>query len=129
MALWMRQRYQKFLPVVLIALMVQILAPIGACWAAAIAASDPLQSAEICHSDSAATSSQSDPGGQHHGHDGACSICCAAQASASFDTPHATIVATPYRTVARVVWSDQAPHLSGVRIGSNAQARAPPLPM
>jgi hypothetical protein len=38
----MRSRLQKFLPVVLIALAVQVLAPIAACWAAAIAMSDPL---------------------------------------------------------------------------------------
>ena len=40
---------KKFLPIVLIALMVQIFAPIGACWAASIAASDPLAGAVICH--------------------------------------------------------------------------------
>ena len=38
----MRRRFQKYLPIVLVALMVQIFAPIGACWAAAVVASDPL---------------------------------------------------------------------------------------
>ena len=38
----MRRRLNNFLPIVLIALLVQIFAPIGACWAASIAASDPL---------------------------------------------------------------------------------------
>ena len=43
----MRRRYHKYLPIVLIALMVQIFAPIGACWAAAVAVSDPLAAASI----------------------------------------------------------------------------------
>ena len=51
----MRRRLRKFLPIVLIAVMVQILAPIAACWAASIAASDPLHAAVICHDNSAST--------------------------------------------------------------------------
>ena len=99
----MRRRFAKFLPIVLIALAVQILAPIGACWAAAVAVSDPLLAAEICHSDPASVSGQTDQSGEHRGHDGACSICCAAQAGASVDTLQAVTVAAPYRDVARVV--------------------------
>jgi DUF2946 family protein len=95
----MRRRLAKFLPIVLIALMVQILAPIGACWAAAFGISDPLLAVEICHSNPASTSGQTDQSGEHHAHDGACSIYCAAQASASFDIPQATAVATPSRKV------------------------------
>jgi Protein of unknown function (DUF2946) len=124
----MRRRLAKFLPIVLIALTVQILAPIGACWAAAFAISDPLPAGEICHSDPASISGQTDQSDEHRAHDGACSMCCAAQASASFDTPHATAIATPYRDVARVVWRDHAPEPSAFGAGSNAQARAPPFP-
>jgi hypothetical protein len=125
----MRRRLAKFLPIVLIALMVQILAPIGACWAAAFAIADPLLAVEICHSDSAPFSGQTDQGGEHRAHDGACSICCAAQAGASFDTPQAIAVAAPYRDVAGVVWRDHAADVSQFRARSNAQARAPPLSM
>jgi Protein of unknown function (DUF2946) len=124
----MRRRLAKFLPIVLIALTVQILAPIGACWAAAFAVSDPLLAGEICHSDPVLISGQTDQSDQHRAHDSACSMCCVAQASASFDTPHATIIATPYRDVARVVWRDHAPESSAFRAGSNAQARGPPFP-
>ena len=123
----MRRRFAKFLPIVLIALAVQILAPIGACWAAAVAVSDPLLAAEICHSDPASVSGQTDQSGEHHGHDGACSICCAAQASASLDAPQASAVVTPYRDVARVIWRDQVEGLSQFRVRSHAQARAPPV--
>jgi hypothetical protein len=124
----MRRRFQRFFPIVLIALMVQILAPIGACWAAALAASDPLQLAEICHSDPAAAAGQTDRG-DHHLHDGACSICCATQASASLDTPQAVVATAPLRRAVRIVWRDTAQDRSPPRIGSNTQARAPPLSM
>ena len=125
----MRERFQKFLPIILIALMVQILAPIGATWAAAIAASDPLTAASICHSDPTAPSPQGDQGGGHRAHDGACSVCCAAQAGASLDTPKAAAVVVATRVAARVVWRDDAADAVPARAGSNAQARAPPLSM
>ena len=67
----MRQRLQKFLPIVLIALMVQVLAPIGATWAAAMAADDPVGAAQICHSGPIAPL-QSDQSGGHRDHGGAC---------------------------------------------------------
>ena len=122
-------RYQKYLPIVLIALAIQILAPIAACWAAATAAADPLQSAEICHSLSGATSSQSDQSGGQTAHDGICAICCVARASASIDTPQQIALAIPYRQTSSVVWTIAAPDLSPSHAGSNTQARAPPLPM
>jgi hypothetical protein len=123
----MRRRLQRFLPIVLIALVVQILAPIGACWAAAFAASDPLRAIEICHSDPASAPGAADQSGQSRAHDGACAICCVAQANASFDAPQAVAVATAYRDVARVVWRDAAPDISRFYAGSNTRARAPPL--
>jgi Protein of unknown function (DUF2946) len=125
----MRRRLEKFLPIVLIALLVQILAPIGSCWAAAIAASDPLPSAEICHTDSGQGPGAGDQGGPHRAHDGACAICCAAQAGAALDTPQIAAIAEPYRVTALVVWRDAATDLVRTRTGSNAQARAPPLSM
>jgi hypothetical protein len=120
-----RRRLQKFLPIVLIALVVQILAPIAACWAAGIAASDPLQSA-ICHDNAASVPAQGDQGGDHRTHNGACAICCVAQAATALDTPQQAAATALCRQPARVVWHDQAPELSAARAGSNAQARAPP---
>jgi hypothetical protein len=124
----MRQRQWTFFPIVLIALMMQILAPIGACWAAAFAISDPLQAIEICHSDKASASDLADPGGQDRAHRGACAVCCATQANTSFDTPRAISIATTYLDVMCVVWHDQATDWSQVRFGTSAQARAPPFP-
>jgi len=124
----MRRRLRNFLPVVLIALAVQILAPIGACWAASIAASDPLQTAAICH-DGAATQDQSndqtDQTGQPRAHDGCCSVCSAADAGGLVETPQ-TAVSVPYLQPERVLWLDRTPDLFGSRTGSHAQARAPP---
>ena len=121
----MRRRLRKFLPIVLIALAVQIFAPIAACWAASIVASDPLQAAFICHDDGGATPGQTDEGGQPRAHDGCCSVCSVAHSGAPVDAPQ-TAVATPYGESHRVVWRDAAPDLIGSRTGSHAQARAPP---
>jgi hypothetical protein len=125
----MRRQLQKFLPIVLIALAVQILAPIAASWAAAAAASDPLQAAEICHSLPGDSSGQTDQGTDQHAHDGACLICCAVQASAAADAPQQAAFAIPYRQTTLVVWNHAARDVSRARVGSNTQARAPPLPL
>jgi hypothetical protein len=121
----MRRRLRKFLPIVLIALTVQIFAPVAACWAAGVSASDPLHAAAICHDDGASNSTQTDQTGQPRAHDGCCSVCSVAHTGAPVDTPQAA-VATPYREPAGVVWLDRAPDLFGSRTGSHAQARAPP---
>ena len=121
----MRRRLRNFLPIVLIALTVQILAPIGACWAASMAASDPLHAAPICSGGVAPAADQADQTGEHRAHDGACAMCCVAHAGGSLDTPQATF-APPLRLPERVVWLATAPDLSGSRTGSHAQARAPP---
>jgi hypothetical protein len=122
----MRRRLQRFLPIVLIALTVQIFAPIAACWAAGIAASDPLAAAVICHGGGASTG-QTDQGGQPNAHDGCCSVCSVAHAGAPIDTPQMASAATPHLQSTRVVWLDREPDLFGSRTGSQAQARAPPF--
>jgi hypothetical protein len=121
----MRRRLRKFLPIVMLALTVQIFAPIAACWAASIAASDPLHGAVICHPDAAAGSGQTDQTGQPRAHDGCCSICSVVHSGAPVGAPQGAIAA-PYFQSARVGWRDRAPDLIGSRTGSHAQARAPP---
>jgi len=118
----MRQRLRKFLPIVLIALAVQLIAPIAACWAAAVAASDPLSSLEICHSDPTAPPGSRDP----HAQDGTCSICCLVQSQASFDTPQPVAFSIPHLDAAPVIWREDARAILRSRSHSNAQARAPP---
>jgi hypothetical protein len=121
----MRRRLQKFLPIVLIALAMQILAPVAACWATGLAAADPLQSAAICH-DAAADQAPSGKTG-NPAHDGACAICCVLHAAAVLDTPKSTshgIVLN--RDPQRIAWVDAATHLPPSRASSDNKARAPP---
>ena len=98
------RRLKKFLPIVLIALVVQIFAPIGACWAASIAASDPLAAAVICHGNADAASGQSDQTG-HRAHDGCCSVCSVLQTGAPVDVPQIEAAITFAPQAAPVVWT------------------------
>ena len=122
----MRRQLQKFLPVFLIALAVQILAPIASTWTAAIAASNPLGAAEICFNNPSQTHDSGDQGADHRTYHGLCLVCCAAQASAALDTPNHLVVAVFDRQPARLVWRFGALDRGMFRAGSNAQARAPP---
>jgi hypothetical protein len=121
----MRRWLRKLLPIVLLALAVQILAPIVACWAAGMAASDPLSTVVICHDNGAASSGQTDSTGQPGAHAGCCSVCSVAHAGALLDTP-GTAVASPHVQSERVVWTDTSADRFGSRTRSSAQARAPP---
>src|ERR1700751_1453277 len=125
----MRRQLQKFLPIVLIALAVQILAPIAASWAAAATASDPLQAAEICHSLLGDSSGHTHPRTDQHPPYGAWLICCAVHASPAAGAPQQAVFAAPYRQTTLVVWNYAARDVSPARVGSNSQARAPPLPL
>ena len=120
----MRRRLRKFLPIVLLAVLVQIFAPIGATWAVSIAASDPLHTAPICSAD-ASIPGQTDQSGQHRAHEGCCSVCSVLHTGAPVDAPQ-TAVPAPYRQPQLMVWRATAPDLFGSRTGSHAQARAPP---
>ena len=120
----MRRRLKNFLPIVLIALVVQIFAPIGACWAASIAASDPLARAVICHGNGSAAG-QTDQT-NHRAHDGCCSVCSVLQTGAPVDVPEIAAEISADRGHARVVWIEFTPDRFASRAGSNAQARAPP---
>lgn len=119
----MRRRLKILLPVFLVALVVQVFAPIAACWAAGIAASDPLAAAVICH-DSTGSGDQSDQGVPHV-RDGCCSTCNVLQTGAPVDPPP-TIATAIERLPERVAWHDFVARLTNVRAGSQAQARAPP---
>jgi hypothetical protein len=120
----MRARLQKYLPIFMIALMVQILAPIGAGWAFAAAISDPLAAAEICQGHASAPG---DEGGQQQTHDANCVLCCGFSANATpASMPETASLVAPYRPTTSVVWLDDAAQKAESRTGSNAQARAPP---
>lgn len=124
----MRRRLKNFLPIVLFALAVQIFAPIGACWAASLAASDPLGGGLICHGNVAAQDAQqadqTTPQGPHRG---CCSLCGVLHAGAPVDTPHvANAILTFDRQATPVVWHEFLLAPAASRAGTPEQARAPP---
>ncbi|WP_208753085.1 DUF2946 domain-containing protein [Bradyrhizobium genosp. SA-3] len=121
----MYARLQKFLPVVLLALVMQVLAPIAACWAAGQAVADPLSAGVICHSGDA-HGGLNDQTGSPTAHAGACALCCLAQAGASLDSPPQVALAAPVRFAERVVWRETGASIVSFHRGSSAQARAPP---
>jgi hypothetical protein len=121
----MRKRLKNFLPIILIALVVQIFAPIGACWAASIAASDPLAAAVICHGNANAATGQPDQTG-HRAHDGCCSVCSVLHTGAPVDVPQIAQAISFERRQSGIVWVAYTPDRFGARAGSHAQARAPP---
>jgi hypothetical protein len=121
----MRARLQKFLPLILLALAMQVLAPIAACLAAGQAIADPLSAAVICHAvtEQGSTGDHSDAPAAKAG---ACALCCLAQASASFDSPAHAALTVPVRHAARVVWLQADSFAIAAPKGSGGQARAPP---
>ncbi|WP_208867017.1 DUF2946 domain-containing protein [Bradyrhizobium sp. AS23.2] len=120
----MRARLQKFLPIVLLALVMQVLAPIAACLAAGQAMADPLSAGVICHSAGEQGGLNDQTGTPAHA--GACALCCLAQANASLDSPPQAALAIPFRHDERVVWHAADVPAVVVHAGSNARARAPP---
>ncbi len=119
------RRLKNFLPIVLIALMVQIFAPIGACWPASTAASDPLAGAVICHGSGEPGAGQTDPT-THRAHDGCCSVCSVLQTGVPVDVPQSAAAISLDRDPGRVAWTVFPPALFAPRAGAHAQARAPP---
>lgn len=122
----MRAHLQKFLPLVLLALVMQVLAPIAACLAAGQAVADPLSAAIICHSASGQDGGLNGRTGSPTAHAGACALCCLAQASASLDSPPQPAFAIPVRHAERMVWRGADVSTISAHKGSSAQARAPP---
>jgi Protein of unknown function (DUF2946) len=126
MGVAMRGRLKKFLPIVLIALAVQIVAPIAACWAASIAASDPLAAAMICHGNAAAGAGQNDQSGAQGAQRGCCVLCGVLHTGAPVEPPQTAAIFTFDRQVTAVVWHELALDPAASRAGSPEQARAPP---
>jgi len=111
------------LPIALVALVMQILAPIAACWATSIAMSDPLQAASICH-----TGGDSGPDDQNRGsaaHDGLCAMCVS-HAGEAVDAPTAHAFVAYLGQVLIVHWPKAQVATESARITSNTRARGPP---
>jgi hypothetical protein len=121
----MRRRLANFIPIVLFAVVVQLLAPIGAFRAVASSVGDPLAMASICSGMTSASESQHAPAPLPAAQCCAFCVCVHGGAAASSDFP---VAVAPWRPeFYRVAWFDPDSLPSAVRTGSNAQARAPPV--
>lgn len=120
----MQRRLGRYLPIVLIAMLVQILAPIGASWAFGAAASDPLHLAGICSSAASDEANDSDTT-QRHIAATCCTLCCMAQGVTPPPDPQAAFV-TLQREADIIVWHDGLPGRLDAAVNFQAQARAPP---
>jgi hypothetical protein len=124
----MRRRLELGIPIVLLAIMVQLFAPIAAFRAFANAANDPLYMASICAGMAAASDdTQTAPAKTHH-HDGDCCAFCGAGigGSAALQPPPSPVFVSLQRQYQRVSWLEAAAPMPTIRVGSNTQARAPP---
>ena len=122
----MRRRLEIFIPIVLLAVLVQLIAPIAAFRVVANVVSDPLYMASICSGMTASVdASQPDSVPMQHGAK-CCAFCGVGSAVvAAIDPPPAGFI-TLHRQYQLVAWLESAEPLPAVRAGSNAQARAPP---
>jgi Protein of unknown function (DUF2946) len=121
----MRRRLEIFVPIVLLAILVQLFAPISAFRAVANAVSDPLSMAAICSGMvSSADDGQTAPAKTQHAN--CCAFCAAGFAGAVALDPPPLVFVILQRQYQLISWLEAADPMSAVRVGSNAQARAPP---
>jgi hypothetical protein len=124
----MRRRLEVCIPIVVLAVLVQLFAPIAAFRAFADAASDPLYMSSICSEMStSADDSHTAPAGTQHDHGGCCAFCAAGHVGAIALEPPPLVFVSLQRQYQLVSWLESIEPIPTVRIGSNAQARAPPF--
>jgi len=124
----MRRRLDLLIPIVLLAILVQLMAPIAAFRAFAYAANDPLYIASICAGmGAAADNAQTAPANTQHDRGDCCAFCAGSHGGATALAPPPLIFVTLQRHYERLSWLEATEPTPTVRVGSNAQARAPPL--
>jgi len=122
-----RRRLEGFIPIVLLTIVVQLVAPIAAFRVVASAVSDPLLMASICSERTSVPDASTAPGQTRHDRADCCAFCTAGYGgAAAVDSPQLVFV-TLQRRYQLVFWLQAADPMPTVRVGSNAQARAPPL--
>ena len=120
------RRLGLLIPIVLLAVLVQLFAPIAAFRAFAYAVNDPLSMATICSGMSSSADTQTAPGTTQHDHGDCCAFCAAGHGGSVALDPPPLIFVSLQRLYERVSWLEAADMMPTVRVGSNAQARAPP---
>ncbi len=121
----MRRRLERFIPIVLLVVLVQLLAPIAALRVVALASSDPLYMASICSGMAASSDEQSVPSQPTHAHGECCAICAVGHGGVAVDPP-SHVFLTLQQQFQKIVWLEAIDAVPATRVGSNTQARAPP---
>ena len=122
----MRRRLELFIPIVLLAILVQLIAPIAAFRVVAYATSDPLYLASICTETASSPTGHAAPVNMPHDHGDCCAFCGAGHGGTVAIDPPPLIFVSLQRQYQRISWLEAADPVSTVRVGSNTQARAPP---
>jgi hypothetical protein len=122
----MRRRLELFIPIVVLAVLVQLIAPIAAFRVVAYATSDPLYLASICTETASSHASQTAPAETQHDHSECCAFCGAGHGASVVLVSPPLIFVTLQRQYQQISWLEAAEAMPIVRVGSNTQARAPP---
>jgi hypothetical protein len=122
----MRRRLELFIPIVLLAVLVQLIAPIAAFRVVAYATSDPLYMASICHEMVSSPDTQTAPDKMPQAHGECCAFCGAGHGGTVALDPPPPIFVSLQRQYQLISWLEAADPMPTARVGSNAQARAPP---
>ena len=123
----MRRRLEAFIPIVLLSVLVQLIAPIAAFRVVANAVSDPLYMATICSEmSSPENDAQTTPTQPHLRHDNCCAACGVGLGGTAAVNPPPLVFVTLQRHYQLLTWLEAAEPMPTLRVGSNAQARAPP---
>ncbi len=121
----MRRRLGRLLPIVMFAMLVQIFAPIAACRALSNTTGDPTAGAICSHAIDGSVSQ--DSRADHQEANGACcTLCCVGSSATPTSDPQASIGEVE-RNANAVRWRDLTFVLPPSAVGSNAQARGPPV--
>ncbi len=122
-----RRKLGRYLPVALLAVLLQVLAPVAASamMAVTIAKADPFGGAVICHAETDAAPSNGDTDRTACGLD--CVMCCVLHAAAALDAPPAPFDAAPLRLTASIVWTARELRLVHLLARAQAQPRGPPF--
>ena len=120
----MRRRLEAFIPIVMLAVLVQLMAPIAAFRVVAYATTDPLYLASLCSGMPSA--SETDPARTRHQHGDCCAFCVGSHSGAVAVDPPLPIFVSLQRSYRQISWLEAAEAVPVFRAGSNAQARAPP---
>ena len=120
------RRLELHIPIVLLAVLVQLLAPIAAFRAVAYAVSDPLYMATICSGMTSSSDARTGPAQTPHHHGDCCAFCAGVDGGSIAADPPPLVFVILQRQYQRISWLEASVSVPAIRVGSNTQARAPP---